>query len=25
MPAFGKTISEDSERWALVNYLRKLK
>ena len=25
MPAFGKTISEDSERWAIVSYLRKLK
>ena len=25
MPAFGKTISEDNERWSLVNYLRKLK
>jgi len=22
MPAFGKTISEDNERWSLVNYLR---
>ncbi|MCX6280548.1 MAG: cytochrome c [Bacteroidetes bacterium] len=25
MPAFGKTISEDNDRWAIVNYLRKLK
>ena len=25
MPAFGKTISEDNDRWALVDYLRKLK
>ncbi len=25
MPAFGKTIAEDNERWAIVSYLRKLK
>jgi len=25
MPAFGKTITEDADRWALVNYLKKLK
>jgi len=25
MPAYGKTIPEDADRWALVNYLRKLK
>lgn len=25
MPAFGKTLAEDADRWALVNYLRKLK
>jgi len=25
MPAYGKTIPEDADRWALVNFLRKLK
>ena len=25
MPSFGKIITEDADRWALVNYLRKLK
>jgi mono/diheme cytochrome c family protein len=25
MPAYSKTISEDADRWALVNYIRTLK
>jgi mono/diheme cytochrome c family protein len=25
MPSFSKTLPEDADRWALVNYLRKLK
>lgn len=25
MPAYGKTIPEDADRWALVNFLRKMK
>ncbi len=25
MPAYGKTISEDADRWALVNFIRSLK
>lgn len=25
MPGYGKTIPEDADRWALVNFLRKMK
>jgi mono/diheme cytochrome c family protein len=25
MPAYAKTLPEDADRWALVNYLRKMK